>query len=650
MKKSDINILIIEDDKSMRESLSEAVKRRGYKVAAVARPEEAESIVKIKPIHGIIADVMLPGRNGVDLVKKLKENLTEGVGIIFISGIYRDRSFALDSVKSVEAIEYFLKPFNIEEALSLLDKKLNAYIETPKVDLYSLLASPFASNRERRKALDHVEQMRGYDLPFALCILMDSESSGHLNIVDANQNIFGITMAKGALARVDSEATALLTKKLLVHHGFISELELSELKSKKVGGDLVRSLVDEGLMSPHVPGLIKTETIVSELKKLIGNGVVQINFVPDRQLKPEPDDIDLQGFTPYLHEMIDLAIPFDWLKSFYSEWLGYPIKAGPEFNKHTQIDFLPIMKRVSGILGLCEKKLTIEDLIAHFSKEKEEYVYKALHLMMLKRFVVFEELRVIKNIEEHISRLKSIHAELNKKSPIETFKYFGLDANPKHQDVVRIYKDFAKAHHPDLLPKEVSADIRSMNHELFSSVTAAYEILSNEKKRASYYAELKQSEAESQFKSDELVTNAALALSRGQYVDGLKMLQSAVNYYKSERSLLHFWWAKFKVEGEMRAHEIPEIDKQLKLMSQGMRKTALWVFVNGLIKRFQGDLRGAAADFTKTLTLEDDFMDARRELARLKALAPKTVSAEDFLTGDISVVMKGLFSKKKKGA
>ena len=41
------NILIIEDDKSMRDALTEAVKRKGYRAIAVGKPEEAASIVKI---------------------------------------------------------------------------------------------------------------------------------------------------------------------------------------------------------------------------------------------------------------------------------------------------------------------------------------------------------------------------------------------------------------------------------------------------------------------------------------------------------------------------------------------------------------------------------------------------------------------------
>jgi ActR/RegA family two-component response regulator len=646
MKKSDINILVIEDDKTQQAALVEAIKRKGYKAVAVAKPDEAESLVKIKPIHGLIVDVMLPGRNGVDLVVRLKENLMEGAGIIFISGIYRDRAFGLEAVRKTEALDYFTKPFNMEEVLGRLEKKLKDYIDAPKVDLHALLATPFASHRERRKAFDQIENLNGYDLPFVFCILMDAESSGHLNIVDQDHNIYGVTFAKGGLAKVDSEGTVMLTKKLLVQHGFISELELGELKAKAVGGDLVRSLVDEGLMSPHVQGLVKLETLGTELKKLIENKELKINFVPDRSLKPAADDIDFLGFTPILHDMIDQLVSVEWLKSFYSVWGGHPIRLGPQFSDHKELMRLPVLKRVEGVAEHFAKEGTIEELFAACPQYKVDDLYRALHLLMVRRVLVFGEGKRAANLDEHINRLKSMHADLKGRDPSGVMKYFGLN-DPKAAEVAAIYKEFAKSHHPDTLPANVDKAVKDLNHELFAKVTAAYEIFSNDQKRERYMAELKQKEAELQLRSDELVTQALGHLNRGKYSLALPMLQEAEKLYPSERSLMHLWWAQFKVEGQIKsADTVIEIERKLKAMSAGSRKSALWLFVSALVKKFNGDLKGAFNELNKTLSLDQNFMDARRELANLKASVAKP-DKTDLLTGDISAVVKGFFNRKK---
>src|SRR5690606_35016802 len=101
-------------------AISEAVKRSGYKPIAVMKPDEAESVAKIKPIHALIVDCMLPGKNGVDLVVKLKENLLEGAAIIFTSGIYRDKTYAQEAIRKTEALEFLAKPFEIDNLMGIL--------------------------------------------------------------------------------------------------------------------------------------------------------------------------------------------------------------------------------------------------------------------------------------------------------------------------------------------------------------------------------------------------------------------------------------------------------------------------------------------------------------------------------------------------
>jgi tetratricopeptide (TPR) repeat protein len=266
---------------------------------------------------------------------------------------------------------------------------------------------------------------------------------------------------------------------------------------------------------------------------------------------------------------------------------------------------------------------------------------------MLKRILVFQEAKRVKNLDDHVNRLKSMHAALSGKNPIEVFKYFGLNDNPKPNDVARIYKEFAKSHHPDTLPRAVSAEIKKLNHDLFSHVSAAYETLSNEEKKQKFFAEMKQAEAERQIKSDELVTIGATALMRGQYPEALPILEAAIELYVSERSQLHYWWVMFKVDGKMTTELSVQVETGLRNMSQGMKKTPLWTFVNGLLKGYQGDLRVARNEFEKVLVLEPNFMDARRELAGMKADSLNKKST-DLLTGDLSAVMKNLF--KKKGA
>jgi ActR/RegA family two-component response regulator/tetratricopeptide (TPR) repeat protein len=644
MQKTEINVLIVEDDNTQREALAEAVKRKGYRAVPIAKPDEAESIVKIKPIHAIICDCMLPGRNGVDLVQRLKANLVDGAAIIFVSGIYRDKSYANEAIRKTEALEFFPKPYNIEVVMKTLEKRLNDFIETPKVDLHALLAAPSFSARERRKSLDHVEDMTGYDLPFVFCILMDAESSGHLNIVDQDNNIFGVTMAKGSIVKVDSESTSLMTKKILIQHGFITEMDLSELSEKKKSGDLIKNLVSEGLMSPHVPALIRKQQTVGELNKLLVPKKVNINFVPDRKIQEDPTALDMATFVNDLHDFV-MRIPVDYLKQFYSVWTGHPIRLGPQYQDQIQIFGLPVVQKCPGILEYFKKESTIEDMLAQ-SKFREEDLFRALHFLALRRVLVFEEVKRVSNLDEHVNRLKGMHNQLLGKTPTEIFKYFGLPDNPRAQDVTKFYKEFAKSNHPDTLPQAVSAEVRQLNHEVFATVTNAYEILSHQDKRKIYYDSVKQADAERQIRAEELMSEAKLNMGRGKYQEALPKLEEAKVLYPGDMAELYLIWARFKTEGRVDMMDLPVIDAFLKKVSAESRRTAVFFYVNGLYKRAAGDFKGAFDDFTRAIDLDGEMADARRDRAAIKNQMPQKASAKDILNGDISQVFTNIFKKR----
>lgn len=647
MQKSDINVLIVEDDTSQSNALVEAIKRLDYRPLAVKKPEEAESLVRIKPVHAVIADCMLPGKSGVDLVQKLRENMSEGATVILMSGIYRDKSFQTEAVKKTEAIHFFQKPFDMQEMMKTLDGQLKKLVEAPKVDLHALLAAPMASNRERRKALDFVEEMSGYDLPFVFCILMDSESSGHLNIVDEKQNIYGVTFAKGMVSKVDSEATVMMTKQILIQHGFITEDDLKDLHNKR-SADLVKSLVDEGLISPHVQGIIKNEQILVEAAKLIGGSKLNINFVQDRKIKPEGDELDLSGFLPALHDIIDQKIPVEYLKEFYSIWYGHPVRLGPNYQDNVLIFALPLMKRVEGILDLIKKELTLEEILAQ-SKFAEADVFKAIHLLAVRRILVFEETKRVRNLDEHVNRLKSVYNDLKDKDPVQIFMYFGLTDRPKPPEVTKVYKEFAKSYHPDTLPQATTEEVRKLNHDLFARVTNAHDILTDDKKKAEYFDKMKQAEAERQLRSEDLIADAFALINTGKFVEALPKVEEACKLYLSEKAKMYRIWVTLKV-GNVPPEKVDAMAAELKALPSDSRRLPLYNFVSAMLKWEQGDTDGAASDFDKAIQLDGNFIHARRELAAMKTSsgAGRKMSMNDMLTGDLGTVIGNLF--KKKGA
>src|SRR5690606_16417464 len=101
---------------------------------------------------------------------------------------------------------------------------------------------------------------------------------GHLNIVDKDSNIFGVTFNQGTIFRVDSELTSEITQKTLLEKGYITPDEINEI-STPTSPDIAKVLVEKGLMSPHAKDIARNEQIIKELNQIVNEWPIKINFV-----------------------------------------------------------------------------------------------------------------------------------------------------------------------------------------------------------------------------------------------------------------------------------------------------------------------------------------------------------------------------------
>ena len=76
MNLQNINILVVDDDKTFGESVKSALTRAGFRAYLVSTPADAISYVKLQDVHGVVIDCMLPKMNGIELLKKLKDQLS----------------------------------------------------------------------------------------------------------------------------------------------------------------------------------------------------------------------------------------------------------------------------------------------------------------------------------------------------------------------------------------------------------------------------------------------------------------------------------------------------------------------------------------------------------------------------------------------
>lgn len=107
-------ILIVEDEESIRGFLKINLKRNGFEVLETNNGEEGLEILEREEPAMVILDVMLPGIDGFEVCKRIREK-QDDIGIIMLTAKGQD----MDKIIGLEygADDYMVKPFNPMELL-----------------------------------------------------------------------------------------------------------------------------------------------------------------------------------------------------------------------------------------------------------------------------------------------------------------------------------------------------------------------------------------------------------------------------------------------------------------------------------------------------------------------------------------------------
>ena len=110
-------VYIVEDDLNIREMETYALKSAGYSVAAFCDSESFYQKLKATLPDLVLLDIMLPGEDGMEILKRLREDrTTQAIPIIMVTA----KTSEADKVKGLDsgADDYLTKPFGIMEMVS----------------------------------------------------------------------------------------------------------------------------------------------------------------------------------------------------------------------------------------------------------------------------------------------------------------------------------------------------------------------------------------------------------------------------------------------------------------------------------------------------------------------------------------------------
>jgi two-component system, response regulator, stage 0 sporulation protein F len=116
-------ILIIDDEEPIRALLRFALEAAGYEVTEAANGRQGLDLYRRRPTDLIIADMLMPELNGLDLLLDLTREFLHAK-VIAISGAGGEQN-VLDVAKLLGARQTFEKPFNIPQLLDAVRYELD---------------------------------------------------------------------------------------------------------------------------------------------------------------------------------------------------------------------------------------------------------------------------------------------------------------------------------------------------------------------------------------------------------------------------------------------------------------------------------------------------------------------------------------------
>ena len=119
-----MRILLVDDEKLIRETLKEILEDEGFEV--FTEESGSEVLKRLKEISPdvLILDLFLPGTSGMEVLRQMKEeNLTEKVAVIIVSG-HGTVETAVKAMK-LGAFDFVEKPIKYEKFLKILNEALN---------------------------------------------------------------------------------------------------------------------------------------------------------------------------------------------------------------------------------------------------------------------------------------------------------------------------------------------------------------------------------------------------------------------------------------------------------------------------------------------------------------------------------------------
>jgi CheY-like chemotaxis protein len=639
-----LKVLILEDDETVGQALKEALTRAGHQVFLATRPDEARVIFQTEPqVKLLFCDCLLPQMTGIDFIAQLRANTAiSPFKVVLMSGIYTDRQFVQEAVQGAGAIAFLKKPFEMEQVLKIVrqaSEPKSAQID-PRKMLYQLFSSPKGeSERHKKRIIESLEELSGFDLPFLFSFLSGAKSSGYLNIYNMDGSVSGVSFSNGYIVGVDVDDKGTLLGEMLIQSGYATPISVQEALKSKNAVRIGFYLINNNFLSPHAFDLMLMEQMNIRLVRKIVEDKIRINFVFSEVEKTSPN-IDPETLTEYIHDWIASKVSLSWIKAFFVLWSESLIVKGPLFREDHSVFEMPLVKALEGFKGKINDGLSLLELLSVEGYD-EVAVYKALYFLLTTGVFSFAAGDMSERPQDQALILQNIWKQIQGKNNFEVLEFLKISMQGKGLDLGPNNYIKLTGQRPD--------ENQTVVLDLWTKVKGRLEEVVRDSRNFSNTEKSKmacqKSASEAKLQASGLVENAKKALYLNQYAKAMEHLSLAASLGVQVQHLnICLTWAKLGLaDATKKQVSIREIELELSQVPPEERYDTLFSFVMGIFSKAKGDFVLARKSFEKSIALDSTFIPARRELSLLDSNKPQK---QDVFNMDLKQVVSGFFKKR----
>ncbi len=144
-----VNILVIDDDRDICEFVQTLLQASGYEVALLTDPTLAVDLIKRSEFHVLIIDLMMPKLDGISLIQNIRKVDTD-VAIIVFTG-YPSLDTAVEALK-LNVSDYIKKPFEpheLRDKVAEILRKKGVHLN-PEEELHRTIGAQIRNFRKER--------------------------------------------------------------------------------------------------------------------------------------------------------------------------------------------------------------------------------------------------------------------------------------------------------------------------------------------------------------------------------------------------------------------------------------------------------------------------------------------------------------------